>query len=185
MRLVPKRGVALMCGRPLPDPFTPRDQPFCGMWTPCVYLSAEDSTSGLCHTPGTREGVKSHRGSNPLSSATRTPRCPRTRGFSHVRGRFRRVRHVGITHPEVAADPPDQPLTARCAQPTPRLRGRRGQVYIVRRRIRLAAYVTRLERVRELNPTGVQIPYPPPHEPPVSSDPGGSAVRRAHPTRMT
>ena len=58
-------------------------------------------------------------------------------------------------------------------------------VYICRRRIRLAAYVTRLERVRELNPTGVQIPYPPPHEPPVSSDPGGSAVRRAHPTRMT
>lgn len=37
--------------------------------TSCVYLAAEDSTSGLCHTPGTREGVTSHRGSNPLSSA--------------------------------------------------------------------------------------------------------------------
>ena len=34
------------------------------------------------------------------------------------------------------------------------------------RRIRLAAYVTRLERVRESHPSGVQIPYPPPKEVP-------------------
>ena len=45
-------------------------------------------------------------------------------------------------------------------------------VYISRRRIRLAAYVTRLERVRESHPTGVQIPYPPPYGNPRSSDRG-------------
>ena len=100
----------------------------------------------------------------PVSSDPGVQSCPGV-GLSHVR-------YVGIAHPEVAAAP-SRP-TSHCVMRTthPRLRGRRGQVYIVRRRIRLAAYVTRLERVRELNPTGVQIPYPPPHEPPASSDPG-------------
>lgn|GEM_PF-4646084 len=50
----------------------------------------------------------------------------------------------------------------------------RPRVYIWRRRIRLAAYVTRLERVRESHPTGVQIPYPPPCKNPGSLNRGFS-----------
>ena len=46
----------------------------------------EDSTSGLCHTPGTRAGSNTLVGSNPTSSATKPSHPVRTGrlGFSHT-----------------------------------------------------------------------------------------------------
>ena len=92
----------------LPDPRS--DLPFCGRWTPCVYLSAEDSTSGLCHTPGTREGVKSHRGSNPLSSANGNPRSigpgvPSCPGWGRSRARIRGTGQFGVNGQNVCLLP--------------------------------------------------------------------------------
>lgn len=48
----------------------------------------EDSTSGLCHTPGTRAGSNTLVGSNPTSSATEPSHPVRTGrlGFSHTQG---------------------------------------------------------------------------------------------------
>ena len=82
-------------------------------------------------------------------------------------------RRCGPAPPTTMATVTATPLTPNADRPT------RRAVYefflwacscrVFQRRIRLAAYVTRLERVRESHPSGVQIPYPPPQVPALRS----------------
>lgn len=59
----------------------------------------EDSTSGLCHTPGTRAGLTPLVGSNPTSSAAKNPvqrKVVQGFIFAYAYGRFQTTKYTPI-----------------------------------------------------------------------------------------